>query len=79
MNYEGELQPLKWFLKRNWKIINDDSIESDEGFMITFDELDSIITAKEIPIDYKFGLELEDENGTQYKKGWFKKLKLIKK
>ena len=78
MKYQGKLHPKEWFLKNGWKGEENQIIELNEGFTITYDELDSILILSEVS-NYKHKeLELQDENGTQYKKEWFKKIKEIK-
>lgn len=78
MKYQGELNPKEWFLKNGWKGEENQIIELNEGFTILYDELDSILILSKVS-NYKYKeLELQDENGTQYKKEWFKKLKEIK-
>lgn len=70
---KGELKSKKWFLENGWcehvKFIEYKSTD----FNIYNEELNAELNLKEIT-DYICHLELEDENGTQYKKEWFKKL-----
>lgn len=72
MLYKGELKPKKWFLENGWKEDDKGICEEVLGFAIYNDELKAELILKEIPFDRWLGLELEDENGTQYKKEWFK-------
>lgn len=74
-NYIGTLKPKKWFLENGW-FETSKGIESNGNFVIYTEELNSELILKEIT-DYYFKLELEDENGTQYKTEWFEELKEI--
>jgi len=67
---KGKLKDKKWFLEKGWVEHHKYIEDIPTGFNIYFSELDSELTLKEIT-DYVFRLELEDENGTQYKREWF--------
>lgn len=77
MKYEGELHSKKWFLNKGWKGEENHIIELNDGFVILYEELDSVLILNEVSNYNHPELELQDENGTQYKKEWFKKLKEI--
>lgn len=70
---KGELNSLRWFLENGWTKHKNYIEDESTDFNITYDELNAELNLKEIT-DYICHLELEDENGTQYKKEWFKKL-----
>ena len=70
---KGELKSSIWFLENGWTKHKNDIEDESAYFNITYDELNAELNLKEIT-DYICHLELEDENGTQYKKEWFKKL-----
>lgn len=77
MRYIGFLKPEKWFLGQGWNECDNGIQDSIGDFVIYYDELSAELILKEIPFDRWYGLELEDENGTQYKKEWFQTLEEI--
>ena len=76
MEYIGYLKPKKWFLENGWNEQNDYIEDTINSFRIYNDELKAELELKETTFN-QLGLELEDENGTLYKKEWFKYLKEI--
>ena len=77
MRYKGFLNPEKWFLEQGWSECDNGIQDSIGDFVIYYDELSAKLILKEITFDRWYGLELEDENGTQYKKEWFQTLEEI--
>ena len=74
MNYiRGELKSIDYFLQNGWKADENKIIDLVDDFSITYEELNAELNLKEIQ-DWQLHLELEDENGTQYKKEWFQTL-----
>ena len=70
---KGELKSKRWFLENGW-VEHVKYIEYKcTDFNIYNEELNAELNLKEIQ-DYRLHLELEDENGTQYKKEWFRTL-----
>lgn len=77
LRYSGFLKPEKWFLEQGWNEC-DNGIQCSIGdFLLYNDELSAELILKEITFDIWYGLELEDENGTQYKKDWFRTLEEV--
>lgn len=76
MDFIGYLKPRKWFLENNWIETAEYIEDVINSFRIYNDELKAELLLKEINYN-QLGLELEDENGTLYKKEWFKYLKEI--
>ena len=74
MKYRGTLKSEKWFLEQGWSECSNGIQNETCDLSIYYDELSAVLILKEIPADRWFGLELEDENGTQYKKEWFDSL-----
>lgn len=70
---KGELKSLDYFLQNGWKAEEHHIIDLVNDFSILYDELNAELNLKEIT-DYICKLEFEDDNGTQYKKDWFKKI-----
>lgn len=74
MNYiKGELKSLDYFLQNGWKAEEYQIVDLVNAFSITYEELNAELNLKEIQ-DWQLHLELQDENGTQYKKEWFQTL-----
>lgn len=74
---KGELKSLDYFLQNGWKAEEHCIIDLVNNFIVLYDELNAELNLKEIT-DYICYLDLEDENGTQYKKEWFKNLDYTK-
>lgn len=70
---KGELKSIDYFLENGWKAEEYQIIDLVDGFSINYEELNAELKLKEIQ-DWQLHLELEDKNGTQYKKGWFQTL-----
>lgn len=70
---KGELKSIDYFLENGWEAEEYQIIDLVNDFSITYYELNTELTLKEIQ-NQQLHLELEDENGTQYKKEWFRTL-----
>lgn len=70
---KGELKSIDYFLQNGWKAEECQIVDLVNAFSITYEELNAELNLKEIQ-DWQLHLELQDENGTQYKKEWFQTL-----